>query len=138
MISSIIQALFIQIQPNMSEQEKKRQRIYYLLNTDTKPKKIIRVSLRPPSSPDLKPHRLNYTILFFTKKSNAASDPNIGSLKTAIEEEWNKMSEEFILKECKSFRSRVDTITEKMAAIWSKLTVLCLSCFLLLIFLNQN
>ena len=35
---SIIQALFIKIQPNMSEQEKKQQRIIYdLLNTETKP-----------------------------------------------------------------------------------------------------
>ena len=36
-------------------------------------------------------------------KTNAFSHPIIGSLKTAIEEEWNKMSEEFILKICKSF-----------------------------------
>ena len=32
---------------------------------------------------------------------------------TAIEEEWNKISEEFILKIAKSFRKRVDTIIEK-------------------------
>ena len=39
MISSIILALFkIKIQPNMSEQEKKRQRIYHLLNAEIKPK----------------------------------------------------------------------------------------------------
>ena len=38
MINSIIQALFkIKIQPNISEQEKKRQRILDLLNTETKP-----------------------------------------------------------------------------------------------------
>ena len=46
-------------------------------------------------------------------KTNATSHPNIGSLKTAIEEEWNKISEEFILKTCKSFRWRVGTIIEK-------------------------
>ena len=39
MISSIIQPLFkIKIQPNMSGQEKKGQRIYDLLNAETKPK----------------------------------------------------------------------------------------------------
>ena len=40
MIRSIIQALFffIKIQPNMSDQEKKWQRIYDLLNAETKPK----------------------------------------------------------------------------------------------------
>ena len=41
MINSIIQALFfIKIQLNMSEQEKKRQRIYDLVNAETKQKKI--------------------------------------------------------------------------------------------------
>ena len=39
----------------------------------------------------------------FENKTNATSHSNIGLLKTAIEEEWNKMSGEFILKVCKSF-----------------------------------
>ena len=34
-------------------------------------------------------------------KTNATSYPNIGYLKTAFGEEWNKMSKEFILKACK-------------------------------------
>ena len=37
-------------------------------------------------------------------KTNATSHPNIGSLDTAIDEEWNKISEEFIMKACKSFQ----------------------------------
>ena len=41
------------------------------------------------------------------------ANPKIGSFKTAIEEEQNKMSEEFILKACESFQRRVDTIIEK-------------------------
>ena len=41
MISSIIQALFIKIQPNRNEQEKKRQRIYNLLNAEIKPKFLL-------------------------------------------------------------------------------------------------
>ena len=40
MIISIDKLFFIKIQPNMSEQEKKRQRIYDLLNTETKTKKF--------------------------------------------------------------------------------------------------
>ena len=36
-------------------------------------------------------------------KINATSHPNIHLHKTAVEGEWNKMSEEFILKACKSF-----------------------------------
>ena len=53
----------------------------------------------------------------------------IGSLKTAIDKEWNKMSEESILKACKLFRTCVDTIIEKkkIVVILSKFTVLCLS-----------
>ena len=39
--------------------------------------------------------------------------PNIGLLKTAPEEEWNRISEELILKAYQSFRRRVDTIIEK-------------------------
>ena len=41
MISSIIQAhLKFKIHSNISEQEKKRQRIYDMLNVETKPKKF--------------------------------------------------------------------------------------------------
>ena len=43
MISSIMQALFeIRTQPNMSEHEKKRQRINDLLHAETKPKVFFR------------------------------------------------------------------------------------------------
>ncbi len=41
--------------------------------------------------------------------------------KTAIEEEWNKMSEEFILKACKSFRRPGDRIIEKNGGHYSGL-----------------
>ena len=58
--------------------------------------------------PDLNP--LDYAIWGVLKTKHATSNPNIGSLKTAIVEEWNKMSEEFILKACKSFRRHLDTI----------------------------
>ena len=49
----------------------------------------------------------------FRKRNKCDLPSNIDSLKTAIEEEWNKMSKEFILKVCKSFQKRVDTIIEK-------------------------
>ena len=89
----------------MSEQEKKRQRTYDLLNAETKP-------LWPPSNSDHNP--LDYAIWgILENKTNATFHPNFGSLKTAIEEEWNKMSEEFTLKARKSFRKHVDTIIEK-------------------------
>ena len=74
--------------------------------------KIIGVSLKPPSNPDH--NHLIYTIcVILENKINATSHPNIGSFKTAIEEEWNKISGEFILKACKLFWKHVDTIIEK-------------------------
>ena len=46
-------------------------------------------------------------------KTNATSHPNIGSPKAATEEEWHKMSEEFILTVWKGFQRCVDSITKK-------------------------
>ena len=61
---------------------------------------IIGVSLCPPSRPDINP--LDYAVWgVLENKTNTTSLPNIGSFKTAIEEEWNEISEEFILKACK-------------------------------------
>ena len=55
--------------------------------------------LWPPSSVDHKP--LDNAIWgILENKKNATSHPNICSLKTAMEEKWNEMSEEFILKAC--------------------------------------
>ena len=99
----------------MSEQEKKQQRIYDLLNTKTKPKKISKIigfSLWPPSNPDLNPlHYTKWSI--FENKTNVTSHPNIGLFKTAIVEEWNRMSEESIWKTYKLFWRSVDSIIEK-------------------------
>ena len=64
LLALLFKHFFIKIQPNMSEQEKKRQKIYDLLNAETKPKKkksgIIGVTQWPPSSPDL--NTLDYAI----------------------------------------------------------------------------
>ena len=117
----------------MSEQEKKWERIYDLLDTKTKPQKIseiIGVSLWLPSSPDFNP--LDYAIWsILENKTNATSHPN-------IEEEWNKMSEEFkdmqiISKVCwfNNWKKK-----KKMAAILSKFTVLCLSPYFVVYFLK--
>ena len=74
--------------------------------------KTARTAIKQDSSPNLK--LLDYIVSgVLENKTNASSHPNIGSLKTAIEEEWNKMSEEFILKVRKSFQRQVDTMIEK-------------------------
>ena len=86
--------------------------------------KTVRTAIKQDLRPNL--NLLDYAIWgVLENKKKATSHPNIVSLKTAIEDKWNKMSEEFILKACKLFRRRVDTITEKMVAILSKFTVLC-------------
>ena len=88
-------------------------------------KKIVKTAIKP----------LDYAILGVLKnQTNATSLLNIGSLET--EEEWNKMSEEFILKACKSSRRRVNTIIEKMAIILSKFTVLYLSYYFIVYILK--
>ena len=88
----------------MSKTGNKKKMIF--LHSETKLKfffEIIGVSLWPSSNPDLKP--LEFAIFsILENKTNLTSHPNIGSLKTAIEEEWNKRSEEIILKVGKLFR----------------------------------
>ena len=99
------------------------------------PEKTERTVIKQELSPDLNPlHDAIWGVL--ENKTNATSHPNICSLKTTIEDEWNKMSEEFILKACKPFRRRIDTIIEKMVAMLSKFTVLCLSSYFMAYFLK--
>ena len=83
--------------------------------------KTVRTTIKLDLSPDLNP--LDFAIWdVLETKSNATFHPNIGLLTPAIEEEWNKMSEEFILKACKSSRRRVDTIVfKKWRSYWVNL-----------------
>ena len=72
--------------------------------------KTVKTAIKQDLRPLLNP--LHYAIWrVLENKTNATSYLNIGSLKT--EEEWNKISEEFILKTCKTSRRRIDTIMEK-------------------------
>ena len=64
--------------------------------------------LWPPSSPDHNP--LDYIIWgILENKTNTTFHRILVHLRL----EWNKMSEEFILKSCKLFWSHIDTIIEK-------------------------
>ena len=64
--------------------------------------KSVWTAIKQDFSPDLKP--LDYAFWgVLENKTNATPHPNIGLLKTTIEEELNKMSEEFILKARKYF-----------------------------------
>ena len=95
--------------------------------------KTVKTAIKQDLSPD--PNPLDHVLWgVLENKINANSHPNIGSLKIIIEEEWNRMSEKCILKACKSFWRRVDTVTEKMVAILSKFTVICLSSYFMVYF----
>ena len=137
-LSLLFNHFFIKFQPNMREQEQKRQRIYDLLNAKTKLKNISEikvVSLGPPSIPDL--NFVDYAIWgVLENKTDSTYHPNIGSFKTALEERWNKMSKELILKACKSFWRPHDIIIEKkLRPYWVNL-LFCV--YLILLFIFQN
>ena len=57
-----------------------------------KTSEVTGVSFRPPLSPDLSP--LDYAIWGVQEnRTNSTSHTNVGSLKSAISEEWNKTTE---------------------------------------------
>ena len=72
----------------------------------------MRIAIKQDLSPGL--NSRSYTISGILKnKTKATTHPNIGSLMTATEKEWNKLSEELILKTCKSLQLCADRIIEK-------------------------
>ena len=76
-------------------------------------KKIMKIVIKQDLCPDFKP--FDYAIWgVLESEKNATSHPNFGSLRRVIEEEWNKMPEEYILKACKSFWKHVDIIIENI------------------------
>ena len=80
--------------------------------------KTVRTVIKEDLRPDVNP--LDYAIRAVLEyKANVTSHQNIYLLKIAIDEEWNKISEEFIFKPCVLI-----TINENMVAIISKFTVL--------------
>ena len=98
--------------------------------------KTVRIGIKQDLSLHLNPLDI-YIWVVLDIKTNATSHPNIGLFKTAIEEEWNKMSEEFILKAFKLFQRCVDIIIEKkMAAIVSKFTVFYVFSYFVVYFLK--
>ena len=100
----------------MSEQKKIAEESMICLTpkpSQSKISHVITISLWVLSSLDLSP--LNCAILggVLENKTNTTFLPNIGSPKTTIEEDWNKMSDEYIFKARKSLWRHVGTIIEK-------------------------
>ena len=64
--------------------------------------KTVRTAITQDLNPDL--NTIDFAIWdVLENKTNATSLLDIGLLKTAIKEEWNKMSDDFFLKAGKSF-----------------------------------
>ena len=81
----------------------------------------------------LVPNPSAYTIWdIWENKANETSHPNIGSLKTVIVEEWNKMSEEFEGMQIVS-NTIIDTKIEKRMVPINLLVFLCV-CFFFFFF----
>ena len=93
--------------------------------------KTVWTAIKQDLSLDLNP--FDYAIWgLLENKTNTTSHSNIGLLKTAIAEEWNKMSEEFILKACKPFQRLVDKIIEKKCQPYWVNFLLCVYLLILL------
>lgn len=68
-------------------------------------------ALWPPSSPDANP--LDYAVWgIMDSKARATPHPNVDSLNASIRREWRRLSKDFIVNSCKSFRSRIEAIVE--------------------------
>ena len=66
-------------------------------------------SMWPPSSPDLSP--LDYSIwAVVEKRACATPHQKVEDLKGAVEREWAAMSDEFVVKTCRSFRPRLEAM----------------------------
>ena len=62
-----------------------------------------------PQSPDLNP--LDYGVWsLLQQKVQCVSPPSLEALKSQIKKEWKKMEDDFIIRTCRSFRTRVEAV----------------------------
>ncbi len=65
----------------------------------------------PPYSPDANP--LDYAFWpHIEAKASKVRHRNIEALKAAVNEEWNLMTSDYVVKVCKAFRKRLTAIVE--------------------------
>jgi len=66
----------------------------------------------PPSSPDLSP--LDYAVWgIVERRACATPHRNVADLKIAVEQEWANMSDDFLVKTCRSFRPRLEAMLDR-------------------------
>ena len=116
---------FMKIQPNMREQEKKQQKIYDLLNAETKPKNF-------QNNWTLTPLIMLHIGRFRKQKKMQLLIQILICLRLLLRRNGIKCLKNFILKTCKSFQKHVDTIIERK---WWPYWINLLICVYLLIFL---
>ena len=96
--------------------------------------KIVRTAISQDLRPDL--NLLDYTLWGVLENKMQFPIQILVCLRLSFKRNVIKFLKEFILKACKSFRRSVHTIMEKMVAILSKFTVLCLSSYFVVYLLN--
>ena len=105
-----------------------------MISLTPKPSQKITKYLKVIYGPNL--NSLYYAIWgILENKTNATAHPNIGSLKTGIEKERNKMTEDIIMKACKSFQKRVGKIPEKKKLVNLQI---CLHTYFVVFFIWNN
>ena len=68
-----------------------------------------RKDMWPPQSPDLNP--LDYGVWsLLQQKVQSVSHPSLEALKASITKEWKKMEDDFVIRTCRSFRTRVEAV----------------------------
>jgi len=73
----------------------------------------------PPSSPDLNP--LDYSVWGVLKaKACKTSHPSVEALKVSIAKTWRTLSKAYIIKTCKSFRTRLEKGVEVEGGLFEK------------------
>ena len=120
---------FIKIQPNMSEQEKRQQRIYDLLNTKTMTKNFQNNWNFIMASINLNPPWLSYRGRF--RKQTKCNFPSqiLVNLRLLLRRNGIKCLKNLIWRHANHFKGMWIQLLKKMVVILSKFTVLCLSSY---------
>jgi inhibitor of nuclear factor kappa-B kinase subunit alpha len=73
----------------------------------------------PPSSPDLNP--LDYSIWGVVEaKACRTSHASVAALKCSISKVWKAMTRDYLIKTCRAFRTRLETVVERDGDLFEK------------------
>jgi len=73
----------------------------------------------PPSSPDLNP--LDYSVWgVLEAKACKTSHPSVEALKVSIAKNWRTLSKDYIVRTCRSFRTRLEKVVKAEGGLFEK------------------